>query len=96
MTLTGLQREVLALYRQCLRAADKKPTSHSRDVFRLFARGQFRRAADHDKKDFAMIEYLVRKGRRQLELFSSPDIKSISQSSEDGASEDELYGWRRR
>ena len=30
-----------------------------------------------DKKDFGAIEYLVRKGQRQLEMYASPRIKNI-------------------
>jgi hypothetical protein len=37
MRLSGLQKEVLALYRQCLRACREKPEA-SRKNFRAFAR----------------------------------------------------------
>jgi hypothetical protein len=30
-----------------------------------------------DKKDFNAIEYLLRKGQRQLEIYASPGIKDI-------------------
>lgn len=30
-----------------------------------------------EKRDFAAIEFLLRKGRRQLENYSSPGIKDI-------------------
>lgn len=30
-----------------------------------------------DKKDFSAIEYLLRKGHRQLEMYASPGIKDI-------------------
>lgn len=30
-----------------------------------------------DKKDFAAIEYMIRKGQRQLEMYSSPGIRNI-------------------
>jgi len=30
-----------------------------------------------DKRDFAAIEYLLRKGKRQLEIYSDPGIKDI-------------------
>jgi succinate dehydrogenase assembly factor 1 len=29
------------------------------------------------KKDFAAIEYLVRKGKRQLELYSEKDVRDV-------------------
>ncbi|KAJ5084334.1 hypothetical protein NUU61_008913 [Penicillium alfredii] len=57
--LSGLQREVLSLYRQCLREIRKKPV---RSV---------------SKKDFGAVEYLLRKGHRQLEMYASPGIRNI-------------------
>ncbi|MCJ1419335.1 hypothetical protein MMC32_005689 [Xylographa parallela] len=76
MRLSGLQREVLALYRQCLREASKKPTEAELN-FRNYARNEFKKNSLLDKKDFAAIEYLLRKGQRQLEIYSSPGIKNI-------------------
>ncbi|KAI9884956.1 MAG: hypothetical protein M1823_003232, partial [Watsoniomyces obsoletus] len=73
MKFSGLQRDVLSLYRQCLREAHKKP-ERSRVHFEQFARSEFHKAGQLDKRDFAAIEYLLRKGRKQLELFSSPAI----------------------
>ena len=32
---------------------------------------------DIEKRDFAAIEFLLRKGRRQLESYSAPGIKDI-------------------
>ncbi|KAF2003448.1 hypothetical protein P154DRAFT_428685 [Amniculicola lignicola CBS 123094] len=74
--LSGLQREVLSLYRQCIRAVREKPAD-TRENFRDFTRTEFRKHFDHNKKDFGTIEYLLRKGRRQLELFQEPGIKNI-------------------
>ncbi|KAI1813131.1 hypothetical protein GGS20DRAFT_599488 [Poronia punctata] len=34
-----------------------------------------------DRKDFAAVEYLLRKGRRQLEIYSAPGIKDIRKGS---------------
>jgi succinate dehydrogenase assembly factor 1 len=30
-----------------------------------------------DKRDFAAIEFLLRKGRRQLDMYASPGVKDI-------------------
>ncbi|KZL71855.1 heat shock protein [Colletotrichum tofieldiae] len=62
--LSGLQREVLSLYRQCIREIRKKP--------------EFDRYITVDKRDFSVVEHLLRKGRRQLETYSSPSIKDVS------------------
>ena len=40
-------------------------------------RSEFYRNKALDKRDFGAIEFLLRKGRRQLELYSSPGITNI-------------------
>ncbi|KAH7132055.1 complex 1 protein-domain-containing protein [Dendryphion nanum] len=74
---SGLQRDVLSLYRQCLRAVREKP-SDTRGNFRDFARSEFRQHASVNKKDFSTIEYLLRNGRRKLETYQDPGIRNIS------------------
>ncbi|EHY52007.1 hypothetical protein HRR83_003428 [Exophiala dermatitidis] len=76
MRLSGLQREVLKLYRQCLRAARKKPEA-TRENFRNVARREFRKHQMIDRKDFAAVETLLRMGTRKLELYSSDGVKDI-------------------
>ncbi|KAH6619538.1 complex 1 protein-domain-containing protein [Chaetomium sp. MPI-SDFR-AT-0129] len=76
MRLSGLQKEVLSLYRQCLRECRKKPSTR-RDHFQVFARQEFEKNVKIDKRDFSAIEFLLRKGRRQLEIYSSPGVKDI-------------------
>ncbi|KAH6660349.1 hypothetical protein BKA67DRAFT_508957 [Truncatella angustata] len=71
MRLSGLQKEVLSLYRHCLRETRKKPQ------VQLSPRSEFEKSIKIDKRDFAAIEFLLRKGRRQLELYSSPGIRDI-------------------
>jgi succinate dehydrogenase assembly factor 1 len=39
---------------------------------------EFRKQLEVNKKDFATIEHLLRKGHRQLEMYSSPGIRDIS------------------
>ncbi|KAL2284593.1 hypothetical protein FJTKL_08940 [Diaporthe vaccinii] len=74
--LSGLQKEVLNLYRQCLRETRKKPDV-ARKHFEAFARSEFHKNLSIEKRDFAAIEFLLRKGRRQLESYSGPGIKDI-------------------
>ncbi|KAK4128924.1 hypothetical protein N657DRAFT_563690 [Parathielavia appendiculata] len=76
MRLSGLQKNVLALYRQCLRECRKKPEA-SRENFRVFARNEFEKNIKIDKRDFGAIEFLLRKGRRQLDMYASPGVKDI-------------------
>ncbi|KAK2750257.1 hypothetical protein FQN55_002402 [Onygenales sp. PD_40] len=76
MRLSGLQREVLSLYRTALREIRKKP-AESQENFKQFARQEFRKNLSISKKDFSAIEYLLRKGRRQIEMYASPGIRNI-------------------
>ncbi|TGO56413.1 hypothetical protein BCON_0078g00300 [Botryotinia convoluta] len=72
--LSGLQRDVLALYRKCLRESRKKPAmKEARKHFEAYARLEFNKSITLDKKDFNTIEYLLRKGQRQVDMYSSPE-----------------------
>jgi hypothetical protein len=41
------------------------------------ARTEFEKNIRIDKRDFGAIEFLLRKGRRQLDMYSSPGVKDI-------------------
>lgn len=60
-----LQRQVLSLYRELLRAARGKPGAEAR------VRAEFRQHACLPRSDVLRIEYLYRRGRRQLQLLRS-------------------------
>ncbi|RMX72626.1 hypothetical protein D0869_14421 [Hortaea werneckii] len=75
--LSGLQRDVLSLYRKCLRACRAKP-SETKPNFYIFARKEFERNRGLNKKDFGTIEFLLRKGSRQLETYESPGVTNIA------------------
>ncbi|KAK9253954.1 complex 1 protein-domain-containing protein [Lipomyces tetrasporus] len=75
--LTGLQRDVLHLYRSCLRAIRKKPPD-SRNNFRIFTRQQFQQHRGISKSDFTTIEYLLRRGRHQLETYSNNGVRNVA------------------
>ncbi|ROW02059.1 hypothetical protein VPNG_07651 [Cytospora leucostoma] len=53
--LSGLQREVLGLYRQCLRESRTKPEA-TRKHFEAFARAEFQKNVAIEKRDFAAID----------------------------------------
>ncbi|TQS34629.1 hypothetical protein Golomagni_04982 [Golovinomyces magnicellulatus] len=76
MKYSGLQKEVFSLYRQCLRACREK-SQDARPRFLLFTRNEFEKNKNLNKKEFVAIEYLLRKGRRQLDLYSSSGIRDI-------------------
>ena len=74
--LSGIQRDVLSFYRRCLREIGKKP-EESQVHFRMYLRNEFEKARGLDKKDFGTIEFLLRKGRRQLETYADAGVKDI-------------------
>ena len=60
-----LQRQVLSLYRELLRAGRGKPGAEAR------VRAEFRQHAGLPRSDVLRIEYLYRRGRRQLQMLRS-------------------------
>ncbi|KAJ2083912.1 hypothetical protein H4R24_000442 [Coemansia sp. RSA 988] len=76
--LSGLQKDVLRLYRDCLRAIRNKPEA-SRPRFHAFARREFdKNISAVSRTDVGAIEHLLRVGRRRLEQYMSPNIHDIS------------------
>ncbi|GLD68453.1 succinate dehydrogenase assembly factor 1, mitochondrial [Lates japonicus] len=66
-----LQKQVLALYRQFLRAGQDKPGFIPR------IRDEFRENARIKKTDVMHIEYLYRRGQRQLEQLRDVNTKQL-------------------
>ena len=93
--LSGLQKQVFALYRSTLREAAKKdrdatPERHSPFVSLLqgtsstlsYAKSEFRKQAKQVKRtDFRKIEYMMRKGEKQLKLLKMPGTKVVTGAS---------------
>jgi len=82
--LSGLQKEVLALYRTLLREAAKKDTGSFVELLQKegtstsFARDEFRKQANQVKRsDFKTIEYKIRKGQKQIKLLQMPGVKVV-------------------
>ena len=69
---SGLQKQVLNLYKRCLRSALAKPLEQREEAFN-FVREEFRRGANTVKKsDFRTIEYMLRNGEKKLKIYSRP------------------------
>ena len=69
--LSGIQRQVLSLYREALRAARRIPTPSGATAATAFARSEFRRGATSvDRMDFQRVEHLLRSARKQIDTFS--------------------------
>lgn len=74
--LSGLQRDVLKLYRQCLRQVKSKPPA-SREHWRAFVHDEFSRGKGVPKKLFSVVEHLLRVGHKRYDLYLNPQIKDI-------------------
>lgn len=75
--ISGIQRDVIKLYRQCIRAVHKKPVSEQPNFYH-FVRREFDKYKGLGKRDFGTIEFLLRKGYRTLEVYSEPSVRNIS------------------
>mmetsp|Transcript_5635 Transcript_5635/g.20186 ORF Transcript_5635/g.20186 Transcript_5635/m.20186 type:complete len:85 (-) Transcript_5635:1597-1851(-) len=74
---SGLQLRVLSLYRSCMRAAASQPTAASREAATAHVRARFRDASIR-RADFQKIEFLVRRGERQLKKMGGGDGFSVA------------------
>ncbi|KAK7689997.1 hypothetical protein QCA50_006639 [Cerrena zonata] len=79
---SGLQKEVLALYRRALRMVQTKPPP-VQPKFRLFVQHTFKtQAFSLSPKDISAIEHLLRKGKKQLEVYEDPKVRDCWVSKE--------------
>ncbi|KAI3431886.1 uncharacterized protein J3R85_007753 [Psidium guajava] len=76
--LSGMQKQVLALYRGFLRAARSKSPDDRRRIDSIVSSEFRRNARQVDRKNFLYIEYLLRRGKKQLDLLKSPDTTGLS------------------
>mmetsp|Transcript_9918 Transcript_9918/g.25235 ORF Transcript_9918/g.25235 Transcript_9918/m.25235 type:complete len:108 (-) Transcript_9918:649-972(-) len=74
--LSGLQRQVLSLYRAALRTAREKPDDQRR-MIEEYTRGEFQKHASLSKSDYMRIEHMLRKGSKQLELLNMPHTTGV-------------------
>ncbi|EDO17305.1 hypothetical protein Kpol_1062p13 [Vanderwaltozyma polyspora DSM 70294] len=74
--LSGLQREVVHLYRSCIRMAHTKPIEN-RPHFIKYIHSEFGKYKDIPRKDFTTIEHLLRIGSKKLQEFSKNEVKDI-------------------
>lgn len=101
---SGLQKQVLALYRKILRVAVEKDRTavatttfsvnakqllttarHDKSSSTFYACQEFRRQANRVKRnDFKTIEYMIRKGEKQLKLLNMPGVQTVGGPSSAG------------
>ncbi|KAJ7977399.1 succinate dehydrogenase assembly factor 1, mitochondrial [Quillaja saponaria] len=76
--LSGMQKQVLSLYRGFLRAARSK-SKEDRHKIESIISSEFRRnSKEVDHKNFIYIEYLIRRGRKQLDQLKDPGTTGLS------------------
>lgn len=66
-----LQLQILSLYREFLRLSRDKPGIQS------YARKEFRKNASLPRTDVIQIEYLYRKGAKQLSMLKSSSVTNM-------------------
>lgn len=76
MKLSGLQKQVIHLYRACHRAAITKPKD-TQVHWKQYIHAEFVKYKHLPKKQFGAIEHLLRVGNRRLEMYLNPQIKDI-------------------
>lgn len=74
---SGIQKEVLKLYRVCLRTVKTK-TPETQPHWRRFVRDLFKAQQNVPKVKFTIIEFMIRKGYKMHEMYLSPQIKDIT------------------
>ena len=75
--LSGLQKQVISLYRNCIRSSYNKPREN-RQHFIDYSRAQFLKYQNLPRKEFVTIEHLLRVGHKKLETLKSEKVKDIS------------------
>ncbi|BEI84380.1 hypothetical protein CcaverHIS002_0409840 [Cutaneotrichosporon cavernicola] len=78
MARTGLQKEVIELYRQGVRNAMSKAPDQ-RQAFLIHLRYNFHHPP-LTSRDFTAVEFQIRKFRRTLEMLSQPSTQRIGLS----------------
>ncbi|GAA5886499.1 hypothetical protein JCM16303_001432 [Sporobolomyces ruberrimus] len=76
---SGLQKQIFSLYKRSLEMVRSKPVD-KRPAFYNFVMHQFRdpsAGGGLKRKDVQSIEYLIRKGEKQLESYSSSGVKNV-------------------
>eukprot|EP01128_Nolandella_sp_AFSM9_P012382 TRINITY_DN9222_c0_g1_i1.p1 TRINITY_DN9222_c0_g1~~TRINITY_DN9222_c0_g1_i1.p1 ORF type:complete len:121 (-),score=21.84 TRINITY_DN9222_c0_g1_i1:205-540(-) len=76
-THSGVQLEVLRLYRQFVRVAKAKPEA-TRAQTLATVRRKFREGAQIPRTQYERIEYYLEVGHRRLKMLSADEIRSVS------------------
>lgn len=66
-----VQLEVLRLYKQCLRAAEKKPGFYTNVQY------EFRKNSTIPRTEILRVEHLLRQGWRKLKMMQDPFVNGM-------------------
>ncbi|KAF3794769.1 Succinate dehydrogenase assembly factor 1 [Nymphaea thermarum] len=75
--LSGLQKQAVSLYRGFLRAARSKGGEERRRIEAVVSAEFRRNSTSVDRKDFLYIEYLLRRGKKQLDQLNDPQTVGL-------------------
>lgn len=79
---SGLQKQILSLYRDCLRHA-RTLAPESRTNAQVYIRHEFREKAHAiSKMDFQRIEFLLRQGRKKLKSLENSSVSAFDFSTQ--------------
>lgn len=75
---SGLQKEVLLLYRKLLKTTATKPVEHQ-PALRAIIKQEFQENKTLPRNQTAQIEYMLKKGKKKLDLLETPGVVGYSQ-----------------
>ncbi|XP_027193235.1 succinate dehydrogenase assembly factor 1, mitochondrial [Cicer arietinum] len=76
--LSGMQKQVLSLYRGFLRASRSKSEEERRKIETVVSEEFRRNSKEVDRNNFVYIEYLLRRGNKQLDQLRNPGTTGLS------------------
>eukprot|EP00037_Helgoeca_nana_P009954 m.87260 g.87260 ORF g.87260 m.87260 type:complete len:110 (+) comp19919_c0_seq1:82-411(+) len=74
---SGIQKQVLGLYRSMLRAVNTKPAD-GQTVWREHIRAEFNKSSGLGRGNVTAIEHRLRIGTRQLQLVEQPNVPYLA------------------
>ncbi|XP_061351095.1 succinate dehydrogenase assembly factor 1, mitochondrial-like [Gastrolobium bilobum] len=76
--LSGMQKQVLSLYRGFMRATRSKSDEERRNIESIASQEFRRNSVEVDRKNFLYIEYLLRRGNKQLDQLRNPGTTGLT------------------
>jgi hypothetical protein len=78
---SGIQKQVLSLYREALRAARRLEPTDASTSASTYIRSEFRsKASSVDRLDFQRVEHLLRAARKKIDSLSGAQVSGFRTS----------------